>query len=161
MWYVVFCVCACGVCGVYMWCCVVVWVVWVLCVFCVFVLFFFSLNSLLYLSCSLFPSSLSFFSLLSLFSLLILFLFSLLFSPPTTVERTDQPTRRPTSRHLNVIWRTAGAQQSVLSLLLSPPSSLLTLSSSKTKEEGTLNYRNISGKYFVTVLNKFQKIADG
>ena len=49
-----------------------------------------------------------------------------LFSPPNTMERTDQPTRRPTSRHLNVIWRRASAQQSVLSpplpsLLPSPP----------------------------------------
>ena len=52
------------------------------------------------------------------------FFFSILFSPPNTMERTDQPTRRPTSRYLNVIWRRASAQQSVPSLLLlSPPSS--------------------------------------
>ena len=111
---------------------------------CVFVLFCFFLSFslsflLLSLSSLFFPSS--------LFCLLFLFLFSLLFSPPNTVERTDQPTRWPTSRHLKVIWRTAGAQQSVLSLLLSPPSSLLSLSSSK-KEEGTFYYRNVSGEVF-------------
>ena len=116
--------------------------------FCVFVLFcFFGGFSSFSFLLSLFPSSLSFF-LLSSFPLLsslsclpFHFLFSLLFSPPNTVERTDQPTRRPTSRHLNVIWRTAGAQQSVLSLLLS-------LSSSK-KRIGTLNDRNISGEEFI------------
>ena len=124
--------CPCGVCGVgcvcihellcRCVCCVVVCCVGGVCfrVFVMFLLFF--LNPLLSLACSL---SLSF-SLLSLFSLLSSVfssssLFSLLFSPPNTVERTDQPTRRPTSRHLNVIWRTASAQQSVLSLLLSPP----------------------------------------
>ena len=80
--------------------------------------------SLLSLSCSR-----SFF-LLSSFpsSLLFLFFFSLHFSP-----------RRPTSRHLNMIWRTASAQQSVLSLLLSPPSSppfsFLSLISSKKRGE--------------------------
>ena len=36
-------------------------------------------------------------------------------------------------RHLNVIWCKASAQQSVLSLLLSPPSSLLSLSSFSKK----------------------------
>ena len=120
----VVCVVCCVGVGVWSWwCCVLCGVV---CVFCVFVLFcFFSLDSLLSLSCSLLSFFSLFFFLLSSFPLLsslscllFLFLFSLLFSPPNTVERTDQPTRRPTSRHLNVILRTAGAQQSVLTLLL-------------------------------------------
>ena len=100
---------------------------------------------------SIFLLSLSFFSLLSslLFSLFSSSFFSLLFSPPNTMERTDQPTRRPTSRHSNVIWRTAGAQQSVLSLLPSPPPPL------PIKKKRTSYYRNISGEefIFITVLN--------
>ena len=137
------------------------------------------------LSCSLsflfsFPFAFPFFFSFSFFSLLFFFLscsfscscscscsisfpsLSLLFSPPNIMERTDQPTRRPTSRHLNVIWRRASAQQSVLSppplpsLLPSPPPLLL-------KKEETFYYRNISGEeiIFITVLNKFQKIAAG
>ena len=128
--------CVCGACGVLcfvcMWCCV-----------CGEAWHALSLSLLLSLSflLSLLLSSLFFlplfFSFLFLFLflfllllllLLLLFLFflfffslSLLFSPP---KRTDQPTRRPTWRHLNVIWRRASAQQSVPSLLLSPPSSL-------------------------------------
>ena len=104
----------------------------------------------LFLSYLYFLSSFSFsFSLapsltLALALLLSLFLLSLSFLLATTMERTDQPTRRPTSRHLNVIWRRASAQQSVLSLLLSPPSSLLPLPSSKKME--TSFYRNISGE---------------
>ena len=98
----------CCVCGVY------------LCVFlCCFSLFL-SILFILSLSLSLFLSSL-FFPLFLSSSLLFLFSFSLLFSPPHTMERTDQPTR----------WRRASAQQSVLSLLLFPPSSLLSLPSSK------------------------------
>ena len=129
----------CGVvwCGV-VWC-GVVWcgVVWCGVVWCVFLcIFLFFLSILFFLILAL---SLSFFSLLS--SLL----FSLLFSPPNNVERTDQPTRRPTSRLLNLIWRTASAQQSVLSLLLSPPSSLPS-PSHRLKKEGTFYYRNISGE---------------
>ena len=114
-------------------------------VVCIFVLFFLSMFFFLFLALSL-----SFFSLLSsLLSSLFSSSFSfLLFSPPNTMERTDQPTRRPTSRHLNVIWRRASAQQSVLSLLLSPPSSLLPFPSSK-KKEGTFYYRNISGEEFI------------
>ena len=83
-------------------CCVVVWCGVVRCVFVSFFSFFSQILCFLFLALSL-----SF--------------FSLLFSPPNTVERTDQPTRRPTSRLLNVIWRRAGAQQSVLSLLPSLP----------------------------------------
>ena len=135
----------CGVwCG---WCVVLVLVsggggvVWVLCGCCVGVVWWCGVVwcdvvcvGFLSSQFSSFSFLLSLFSLLS-FSLLFLFFFSLLFSPPNTVERTDQPTRRPTSRHLNVIWRTVGAQQSVLSLLLSPPSSLLSLPSSKKRRE--------------------------
>ena len=133
--------CVCGVlCVCWCWCLVVVLrgVVWcgVVCsfvYFCVVFLFFLSILFFLFLALSL---SLSFFllsfflsllsslfssSFSSLFSLLFLFFFSLLFSPPNTMERTYQPTRRPTSRHLNVIWRRASAQQSVLSLLPSHP----------------------------------------
>ena len=87
--------------------------------------------------------------LLLLFLLFLLFFFSLLFSPPNTMERTDQPTRRPTSRHLNVIWRRASAQQSVLSLLLSPPSSLLPLPSSKKKGTFLLQEYFRRGIYFL------------
>ena len=110
---VVFCVCACGVCGVVFIVVVrVCGVAW-------------KLGTLsLSLSFS-FPFGFPFFFSLSLF------LFSLsLFSSrhQNTMERTDQPTRRPTSRHLNVIWRES-AQQSVLSLLLSSP----LLSSSKKR----------------------------
>ena len=87
--------------------------------------------------------------LLVLLLLFFLFLFSLLFSPTNTMERTDQPTRRPTSRHLNVIWRRASAQQSVLSLLLSLPSLLPSPPPLlKKKKEGTFNYKNISGDDF-------------
>ena len=107
-------------CGV-VWCGVVCMFVSFLCCF-LFFSQFSSFSFLLSVSSSLF---------FPLFSLLFLFFFSLLFSPPNTMERTDQPTRRPTSRHLNVIWRRASAQQSVLSLLLSPASSLLPLPSSK------------------------------
>ena len=101
----------CVVCcvGVWWWCCVVWWCIFVS--FCVVFLFFFP-NFLLFLFFPLFLSSLFSCSYSSLFS----------YPPPNTMERTDQPTRRPTSRHLNVIWRRASAQQSVLSLLLSPPS---------------------------------------
>ena len=140
---VAWCVCVCVVCcvgvgvGVWWWCCVV----WFGVYFCLFVLFFsFSLNFIYsFLSSSPLSSLLSIFSLsLPLFSLL--FLFSSLSSSRhhTLMVRTDQPTR----------WRRASAQQSVLSLLLSPPSSLLSLPSSK-KREGTFYYRNISGKEFI------------
>ena len=87
---------------------------------------------------------------------------SLLFSPPNTMERTDQPTRRPTSRHLNVIWRRASAQQSVLSLLFYPPSSLLSLSSSKKKRRLLLQeYFRRRIYFYNSFLKKFPKIAAG
>ena len=132
---------------------VVFCVVWVLCVVwvvCVFVLFCFFLSILffLFLALSFLLLSLSSLSsflplLSSLFCLLFLFLLSLLFSPTNTVQSTDQQNWRPTSRHVNVIWRTAGAQQSVLS---PPPISSLLLSPSSPKKEGTFHYRNISGE---------------
>ena len=84
-------VCGCCVVLVLAWCGVAVWSV------CVFSLFFLSILFFLFLA-------------LSFFLLSFLLLSSLHFSP-----------RRPTSRHLNVIWRTASAQQSVLSQLLPPP----------------------------------------
>ena len=62
----------------------------------------------------------------------------------TLYKSTDQQTRRPTLRRLNVMWRTVRSQP-------------------HKKEEGTFYYRNISGDdlFFITVLNKFQKIAAG
>ena len=130
-----------------MLCCVVCCVVW--CgVVCIFVSFCVVFSFLSQCSSFSFLLSLSFFLLSSflssLFSLLFLF-FSLLFSPPNTMERTDQPTRRPTSRHLNVIWHRASAQQSVLSLLLSPPSS--------PHKEETVFYRNVSGEAVILHYN--------
>ena len=122
----VLCVACCVV-----WWCGVVWcgVVWCgLCV--VFLCRFFSYFSqfsdfsfLLSLFPSLFfPSSLFY----PLFSFLFLVFSSLPITPPNTVERTDQPTRRPT-----------GARQVHSSrfspLLLSTPSSLLSLSSFSKK----------------------------
>ena len=109
---VVWCVvCACGVCVLF--CCGGA------CVWCVVKLGTLSLSLVLSPSSSF---SLSF-SLLSLFSsLLFVFLFLLLLLLLLLL------------RHLNVIWCKASAQQSVLSLLLSPPSSLLPLPSSKKKE---------------------------
>ena len=75
-----------------------------------FFFFFFSCSFSYSCSCSCSFSFSSFFSLpfYSLFS-------SLPFTPTNTVQSTDQQTRRPTLRRLNVMWRTAGAQQSVLS----------------------------------------------
>ena len=141
------------VCGVGVWCwwwwCVCVCVVllwWCVCVVCGEA--WHSLSLLFSPSSSL---SLSY-SLLSLFfSLLFLFLFLLLLLLLLLL------------RHLNVIWCKASAQQSVLSLFLSPPSSLLPLPSSK-KREGTFFFTGIFPArilFFITVLNKFQKLAAG
>ena len=61
-----------------------------------------------------------------------------------------------------MIWCKAIAQQSVLSLLLSPPSSLLPPPLLKKKRDlfitGIFPARKL---FFITVLNKFQKIAAG
>ena len=140
VWCVVWCVCVHVVlCGV-VWCCVVLCAC--ACVWCVVKLgtlslscslsflfsfpFFFSLNFLFSLFFFLFSCSFSYscscscsFSFSSFFFLPFYSLFSsLLFTPTNTVQSTDQQTRRPTLRHLNVMWRTAGALQSVS---LSPP----------------------------------------
>ena len=106
-------------CGVLCWC----WCLVVLCVgvvwwcgvvvWCLLCLLFLSVLFFLFLALAL-----SFSSLLS---------FSLHFSP-----------RRPLSRYLKVIWRTASAQQSVLSLLLPSP-----FSPSSPQKEGTFHYRII------------------
>ena len=125
--------------------CFVVWFVFV----CICFVFLFS--SFFLFALSLFLSSL-FFPLLSL-----------LLSPPNTMERTDQPTRRPTSSQLNVIWRRASAQQSVLSLFVTPPSSLLTLFFFFKKKEETFFNRNFFGQgiifHYRFIL--IQKIAAG
>ena len=143
MWCVAWCVCVCGVlvlvlvfgggvvwCGV-VWCGVVCVVcVWcVVCVVCLLSLSFFLLSSFLSsLLSSLFSSS-----------------FSSLFSSrhQTLWKESINQHGGQHSRHLNVICRRASAQQSVLSLLLSP---LLPLPSPPQKKEETFYYRNISGK---------------
>ena len=135
------CVC-CALCGCVLcwcWCLVVV----VLCAF-------------------LFPSFFSLFLLLSSFPLS---LFSLLSSLPlpllsSLLANQHCGKNRSTNTAANfealedVMWRTAGAQQSVLS---SPLPSLLP--SPQKKEEGTFNYRNISrrGNYFITVFKLIPK----
>ena len=48
-----------------------------------------------------------------------------------------------------MIWRRASAQQSIPSLLLSPPSSLPLSFQRTKKKEGTFYYRNISGEEFI------------
>ena len=101
-------------------------------------------------SCSCSFSSFFFLPFYSLFS-------SLLFTPTNTVQSTDQQTRRPTLRHLSVMWRTAGALQSVLSppplhsLLPSLPLLLL----KKKKKRGTFFLQEYfrRGFFFITVLN--------
>ena len=145
MWRVcVGCVCTCGVvCGVggvwvvcvYMWRVCGVGGVWVVCVHVVLrvcgvvKLGTLSLSLALSLLSPLFSSLFRFF-LLSLFSLFFFFFFfswSLSCSCSSSLSpllATNQPTRRPTSRHLNVIWRRASALQSVLSLLLLPSSKI-------------------------------------
>ena len=142
----------CVLCCVVVWCGVVcVWCglcVWRFCV--VFSLYFSQFSSFSFLL-SLFPSLFFPSSLFyHLFSFLFLVFSSLPFTPPNTVERTDQPTRRPT-----------GARQVHSSrfspLLLSTPSSLL----KKIRElfiTGIFPPRNL---FFITVLNKFQKLAAG
>ena len=106
-----------------------------------FFFFFFSCSFSYSCSCSFSFSSFFFLPFYSHFS-------SLPFTPTNTVQSTDQQTRRPTLRRLNVIWRRASAQQSVLppplpSLLPSLPPLL------KKKKEGTFYYRNISGEEFI------------
>ena len=137
----------CGLCVVWFVCGVVF-----LCCFFSYFSQFSSFSFFLSLFPSLFfPSSLFY----PLFSFLFLIFSSLPITPPNTVERTDQPTRRPT-----------GARQVHSSrfspLLLSTPSSLLSLSPSQKIRElfitGIFPARNL---FFITVSNKFQKLAAG
>ena len=130
-----------------------------------FSLFFLSIIFIRYLSCSLsfFLLFLSFFTLLfSLLSSLPLSLLSSLFSSrqQTLYKSTDQQAWRPTLRRLNVIWRTASAQHSLLNSLHLPPNCtecchvgdgslpppLSSSSFTPEKKEGTFHYRNISGE---------------
>ena len=64
-----------------------------------FFFFFFSCSFSYSCSCSFSVSSFYFLPFYSLFS-------SLPFTPTNTVQSTDQQTRRPTLRRLNVMWRT-------------------------------------------------------
>ena len=145
----VLCVCVhvvlcCGVGGV---CVVVLW--WCVCVVCGEA--WHTLSLLLSSLLSFVSSSYLYFSLFFFF-----FFFScsfscscscyFSFSSLSPLLATNQPTRRPTSRHLNVIWRRASALQSVPSLLPSPPPLL-----KNKEEEGTFYYRNIfrRGIYFL------------
>ena len=119
-----------GVLWWWWWCvCVVVLLWWCVCVWCVVKLGTHTLS----LSCSLsFLLSFPFFFSLNFFSLFFFFFFfscsfsyscscscssffilpfyslfsSLPFTPTNTVQSTDQQTRRPTLRRLNVMWRT-------------------------------------------------------
>ena len=164
----VVCVVWCVWCGV-VWCGVVWCVVCGACVWCVVKLG--TLSLFLSLLPLLFPFRFPFLFLSYLyFSLFFFFFFfycsfsyscscscsfsfsslSLPFSPPNTMERTDQPTRRPTSRHSNVIWRRASAQQSVLSLLLPLPFQR----TKKKKRKLFIYYRNISGYYSFKLIPK-------
>ena len=116
-----------------------------------FLFYFFSCSFSYSCSCSCSFSFSSFFLLpfYSLFS-------SLPFTPTNTVQSTDQQTRRPTLRRLNVMWHTVrswqlptnGTECSHLSssLLFSPPSSLPPSLPHPEKREGTFHYRNISGE---------------
>ena len=83
--------------------------------------FFFSCSFSYSCSCSFSFSSFFFLPFNSLFS-------SLPFTPTNTVQSTDQQTRRPTLRRLNVMWRTVATANELHGmfppLLLSPPSSL-------------------------------------
>ena len=145
------CVVCCVVC---VWCVVLVLVlvfgggvVWCGVYFVSFCVVFslFSLNFILSLSCSLslFLSSL-FFPLFSLLSSLPLFLLSSLLA--TKHYGKNRSTNTPANIEAFVIWRRASAQQSVLSLLLSPPLPSLPPPPSSKKKEETFYYRNISGE---------------
>ena len=128
-----------------------------------FFFFFFSCSFSYSCSCSCSFSFSSFFFLpfYSLFS-------SLPFTPTNIVQSTDQQTRRPTLRRLNVMWRTVRSQQlptnctecSHLSSSLSlPPPSLP--HQEKERELFITGIFPATNFIFITVLNKFQKIAAG
>ena len=100
-----------------------------------FSLFFFFFSCSFSYSCSCSCSCSCSFSFSSFFFLPFYSLFSSLpFTPTNTVQSTDQQTRRPTLRRLNVMWRTVRSKQLPTnctecshlssSLLFSPPSSL-------------------------------------
>ena len=117
-----------------------------------FFFFFFSCSFSYSCSCSFSFSSFCFLPFYSLFSFIP-------FTPTNSVQSTDQQTRRPTLRRLNVMWRTVRSWQlptnctecshlssSLLLSSLLPPSH-------QEKREGTFRYRNISGEdFFITVL---------
>ena len=85
---------------------------------------------------------------------------SVLSSSSPFLSISDQPTRCPTSFECEY-----GARQVVPKHSPPPPVSSLLPSPSRLlkKKEGTFYYRNISGDefIFITVLNKFQKLAAG
>ena len=169
VWWVVWCVCVCVCCVVcvYMWCCVVVCVLCgcVLCgwcaflCFCVVLLFFFSQFSL-FLFLSAFPL------LSSLFCLLFLFHFSLLSSLLVTKHcGKNRSTNTAANFEAFECDLPHGRCTAVGSLPPSLPSllpSLPLLLKKKKKRElfitGIFPARNL---FFITVLNKFQKLAAG
>ena len=81
--------------------------------------------------------------------------FSLLFPSrqQTLYKSTDQQTRRPTLRHLNVMWRTVRSQQLPTNCTECShlSSSLLFSPSHPEKREGTFYYRNMSGDEFIFI----------
>ena len=102
-----------------------------------FFFFFFSCSFSYSCSCSCSSSSFFFLPFYSLFS-------SLPFTPTNTVQSTDQQTRRPTLRRLNVMWRTttfiacANELHGMFPPLLLPPllSYLLPPSHTQKKKRG-------------------------
>ena len=121
-----------------------------------FFFFFFSCSCSCSFSVSFSFSSFFFPPFYSLFS-------SLPFTPTKTVQSTDQQTRRPTLRRLNMMWRTVRSQQLPTnctecshlssSLLFSPPSSFPT---TPRIERGDFFFTGIFPArelFFITVLN--------
>ena len=150
---VVWCVlsCACGVCGVWVVCvhvvlcvvsgmCVLFCCGWCVCVVCGEA--WHTLSLLFSLLPLLFPFLFLSYLYFSLFFFFFFFFLLLL-------------------RHLNVIW--CKAKCTAIGSLPPPLPSLLPSLPPLLKKEGTFYYRNISGDEFsfITVLNKFQKIAAG
>ena len=121
--------------------------------FSLFFFFFFSCSFSYSCSCSFSFSSFFFLPFYSLFS-------SLPFTPTNTAQSTDQQTRRPTLRRLNVMWRTVRSLKLLASctecshlsssLLFSPPSL-----PHPEKREGTFYFRNISGEGIIFMTVKF------
>ena len=119
-------------------------------------LFLFLFLLLLHLLLLLFFLFLFFLPFYSLFS-------SLPFTPTNTVQSTDQQTRRPTLRRLNVMWRTVRSLQmptnctecSHFSSSLPLLSSLLPPSHTQKKERGLFitGYIPARNLFFITVFN--------